>query len=359
MSKTRSTEEESLKELVRNPDGTIPNPIGFEPFEAVSIETRYVDRTANTLTFPLDHTYCLHESDWPVEMNPDLRVNELVITSHGTWEEHRFRVTMPDAVTDEESEVAETLISIGAKNCGEPTRSSLGLHVGQVPRDKPGLCPADDPARGRLVNADHVGETRQRTLSRDLEVPVSEARGEELFLSACEESVRPLLVHLREEFVLGSARFQRLSELVELPASTGYVELVEPVPHFDRKLGREPSGFDEGVEVDIGRLVCREEPVVGAFQHFVRVDGLVLTKRRPDRPGSPGQHLTEFLRGGAAADAGEQAKGGVGERLRQVGDVQVRREANAEPGVDHAGHCRFGQVPTCWGYTHMNRPATL
>ncbi|WP_180271761.1 hypothetical protein [Halorubrum persicum] len=34
-------------------------------------------------------------------MNPDLDLRELVITSHETWDEHRFRVTMPDTVTDE------------------------------------------------------------------------------------------------------------------------------------------------------------------------------------------------------------------------------------------------------------------
>ncbi|OYR59955.1 hypothetical protein [Halorubrum ezzemoulense] len=101
MSKTGSTTEESLEELVRNPDGTIPDPVGFEPSERVTIETRYVEKTMNALEFPLTHIYCLYESDWPVEMNPDLSVRELVVTSHETWEEHRFRVTMPDVVTDE------------------------------------------------------------------------------------------------------------------------------------------------------------------------------------------------------------------------------------------------------------------
>lgn len=75
-------EQESWEELVRNANRTIPDPVGFEPFETVKIETRYLDKTTNAL-------------------NPDLDVGELVLTSHETWEEHRFRVTMPDTVTDE------------------------------------------------------------------------------------------------------------------------------------------------------------------------------------------------------------------------------------------------------------------
>jgi len=90
-----------VHELVRNVDGTIPDPVGFGPFETISIETRYVNKTTNALKFPLDHVYCLHESDWCIKVNPDLDLRELVITSHETWEEHRFRVTMPDVVTDE------------------------------------------------------------------------------------------------------------------------------------------------------------------------------------------------------------------------------------------------------------------
>ena len=101
MPKTRSTSEESWEELVRNADGTIPDPIGFEPFEAVEIETRYLDMTVNALEFPLKHVYCLHKSDFAVALHPDLDVGELVLTSHETWEENRFRVTMPDVVTDE------------------------------------------------------------------------------------------------------------------------------------------------------------------------------------------------------------------------------------------------------------------
>ena len=101
MSKTGSTQEESLEELVRNPDGTIPDPVGFEPSEEVKIKTRYVEKTRSALTFPLNHIYCLHESDWCVEMNPDLGVRELVVRGYENWEEHRFRVTMPDEVTDE------------------------------------------------------------------------------------------------------------------------------------------------------------------------------------------------------------------------------------------------------------------
>lgn len=100
MSKTGSTTQESLEELERNPDGKIPDPVGFKPSERVTIETRYIEKTTNALMFPLTHIYCLYESDWPVEMNPDLGVNELVITRHKTWEEHRFRVTIPDEVTD-------------------------------------------------------------------------------------------------------------------------------------------------------------------------------------------------------------------------------------------------------------------
>jgi hypothetical protein len=34
-------------------------------------------------------------------MNPDLGVSELVVRSYETWEEHRFRVTMPEVVTAE------------------------------------------------------------------------------------------------------------------------------------------------------------------------------------------------------------------------------------------------------------------
>ncbi|CDK38656.1 hypothetical protein [Halorubrum sp. AJ67] len=101
MAKTRSTSEESWEELVRNADGTIPDPVGFGPSERVEIETRYLDKTAKALKFPLDHVYCLHESDFAVALNPDLDVGKLVLTSHETWDEHRFRVTMPDAVTDE------------------------------------------------------------------------------------------------------------------------------------------------------------------------------------------------------------------------------------------------------------------
>jgi hypothetical protein len=101
MSQTGSTTEESLEELVRNPDGTIPDPVGFEPSERVTIETGYVEKTMNALLFPLTHIYCLYEPDWPVEMNPQLGVKELVIMSHETWAEHRFRVTMPDEVTDQ------------------------------------------------------------------------------------------------------------------------------------------------------------------------------------------------------------------------------------------------------------------
>ena len=101
MPETRSTSEESWEDLVRNADGTIPDPFGFEPFEAVEIETRYLNKTANALEFPLNHVYCLHESDFAVALNPDLDVGELVLTSHETWDEHRLRVTMPDVVTDE------------------------------------------------------------------------------------------------------------------------------------------------------------------------------------------------------------------------------------------------------------------
>lgn len=90
-----------MKELVRNADGTILDPVGFEPSEKIEIETRYLNKTTSALKFLLDHVYCLHESDSAVALNPNLDVGELVLTSHETWEEHRFRVMMPDTVTDE------------------------------------------------------------------------------------------------------------------------------------------------------------------------------------------------------------------------------------------------------------------
>ena len=101
MAKTRNTNEESWEELVRNADGTIPDPIGFEPFEAVDIDTRYVEKTVNGHTFPLDHIRCLYECDFSVALNPDLDVGELVLAGREPLEEHRFRVTMLDTVTDE------------------------------------------------------------------------------------------------------------------------------------------------------------------------------------------------------------------------------------------------------------------
>ena len=90
-----------MEKLVCHADGTIPDPVGFDSSETVEIETRYLDKTTNALKLPLDHIYCLHESNFAVAFNSDLDVGELVLTSHETWEEHRFRVAMPDTVTDE------------------------------------------------------------------------------------------------------------------------------------------------------------------------------------------------------------------------------------------------------------------
>ncbi|EMA57248.1 hypothetical protein [Halorubrum lipolyticum] len=90
-----------VQELVRNADGTIPDPVGFDPFDTVGIKTRYVDKAVYAHTFPLKHLLCLHESNFCATLNPDLTVNELVVTSREPWEERRFRVTMPDTVTDE------------------------------------------------------------------------------------------------------------------------------------------------------------------------------------------------------------------------------------------------------------------
>ena len=111
-------EQESWEELVRNADRTIPDPVGFEPFEAVKIETRYLDKTTNALKFPLGHVYCPHESDFAVALNPDLDVGELVLTSHETWEEHRFRVTMSDTVTDEFYEWLEMYRKVSPEQFG-------------------------------------------------------------------------------------------------------------------------------------------------------------------------------------------------------------------------------------------------
>ena len=90
-----------LQELVRNADGSIPDPVGFDPFDRVGVKTRYADKSLNGFEFPLDHIHCLHESDWCVTLYPDLEVRELVVQTSDPWEEHRFHVTMPKTVTDQ------------------------------------------------------------------------------------------------------------------------------------------------------------------------------------------------------------------------------------------------------------------
>ncbi|MFC5279392.1 hypothetical protein ACFPM1_11595 [Halorubrum rubrum] len=100
MSKTRDGKGEPLEELVRNADGSIPDPIGFDPFDTVGVKTRYVDDVVKAHTFPLSHIHCL-ERRFTTPCNPDLDVDQLVVTSHEPREEHRLRVTLPDTVTNE------------------------------------------------------------------------------------------------------------------------------------------------------------------------------------------------------------------------------------------------------------------
>ncbi|WP_280585049.1 hypothetical protein [Halorubrum sp. Boch-26] len=90
-----------VQELVRNADGSIPDPVGFDPFDTVGIKTRYVDDVVKAHTFPLNHIHCLREPKFSSPLSPDLDVDELVVTSREPREERQFRVTIPNTVTDE------------------------------------------------------------------------------------------------------------------------------------------------------------------------------------------------------------------------------------------------------------------